>query len=385
MALPDYDTMVTSKTEAQYITQIETYAADGTNFSDGVGLPVSSWQEHSVPKVLIAAVAVVLASLDSVRVLIAKGGLLYEAVGDWLTLLAYNVYQLLRTDAVATEGEMVLTDSGNNGPFSITPDQHWIANGTGLKFRVKNGGILSSGGTFTAQVVAEATGGAYNIGTDDATLSMVTALAGVTVTNPAVSGGTTWITTSGAAQETDSALQSRCSLRWPSQGLGMTDEAWEYWALQSDTQVKRVKVKTNPGGVAGKVGVLIAAANGEIPSGDLAAIDTFLQAKVTTTTTLETTRATEETVAISGTVNVASAYHSQVSTTVAAELAKYEATVGIEGTVYLSKIIANIGCAFTDLAAIQNIVLTAPAVESTAVSTDKIAKFDLTGLTFVAV
>ena len=406
------DTLLTEKTSATYQAEMLVDLADPAVVG-GTGLPTTSWQPGSTPRTLIATQAEVSADLNLAQRSIAKGGFLDYAEGDWLTLLADQVFGVTRDAPVATIGIATLTDAGG-GPHTIAASQLLAKDASGREFRNITGGTLTLSGSLALRWQAVAVGDTSNIGNGTLT-TLVTALAGVTIANPAtwltlpgtasskaqgtvritdgaltgphvvgagtvtvtdgtrafsnvnsftittaggyadvlfeasanglaynvanstittvsvtpVAGltstnpGSTWITTSGAEEQTDAELREACRDRWSTLGTGWTASAIKYLATQAETStpVTRVLVETNPGSVAGLVGVVIGSVVGAMSSADVAAVQEYFDAdRITLTSSLIVSSCTSVTIALTATIRVPAAYSATIQAGVALRL-----------------------------------------------------------------
>lgn len=407
------DDLLIEKTSATYQTEILADLAD-PSVVGGTGLPTTSWQAGSTPRTLIAAQAEVSADFNLTQRLIAKGGFLDYAEAEWLTLYAAQVFGVTRTAPVATIGIATLTDAGG-GPHTISASQLLAKDASGREFRNITGGTLTLSGSLALRWQAIETGEDFNIGNGTLT-TLVTALAGVSISNPAtwvtlpgtsssktrgtiritdgagsgphvvgagtvtvsdgaghsyvnvnaftittatgyadvvfeasangvgynvanstittvsvtpVAGltstnpGSTWITTSGAEEQTDSDLREECRDKWSTLGVGWTSSALEYLAQQASTStpVTRVLVETNPGSVAGLVGVVIGSVVGPMSSSDVAVVQAYFDDdRITLTSSLTVSSCTSVTIALTATIRVPAAYASTIQAGVALRL-----------------------------------------------------------------
>lgn len=419
------DDLIVVKSSTTYQTEM---LADLANpaIVGGSGMPATSWQAGSVPRTLIAAQAEVSADLNTAQRAIADGGFLSSAAGDWLTLLADEQWDVQRDDAVATIGIATLTDGGG-GPYTPAVGALIASDSSGNQFRNITTGTLALSGTLALRWKAVETGAGYNIGNGSLT-TLVTALAGVTINNPATwltlpgtaaaaaqgtiritdgastgphvvgagtvtvndgaghsytntnsftittaggyadvlftasavglasnvannvittvaitpvvgltsnNPGTTWITTSGADEQSDSDLQEECRDKWATLGIGWTSDAIEYLAKQAatTTHVTRVRVTSNPGGVAGLVGVTIGSIAGVMNAADVAAVQAYFDdGRTTLTSSITVSSCTALTVNITGTIRVPAAYAALAQSNAERNLLALEQSVPIGGS-----------------------------------------------------
>lgn len=263
--------LLTSNTEAETAALIIEYL-------DSVGFAASSWQNGNLAKHLVNLFARILSQISSVIPQIAALGFIGLATGDAKTITAREVYGTERVAATKTQGAMVLTATAGAPPYTITAGQLVAADqptGPANTYRNIGGGSLAPGGTLTPTWEAETAGTAGNIATG-ITLYLRTPLVGVSVSNPAVSGSTTWITTPGTDAETDERLEERSLGQFDVLTYGVNDGGYKQWALEADSTVTRVLVQgDNPGG-AGTVGVICATATGPVSGSQVTAISNYI-------------------------------------------------------------------------------------------------------------
>lgn len=360
-------------------------AGAGTSFIDGdmyalelstPNFPVTSWQPGSVPLTLAEVVAEALEDLARTHLAIAKGGLLDEAEGDWLTLLARNVYGLERKGAISARGTVVLTDAANAGPFNVAVGQLWVVSASGKRFTNRQAGILNPSGTLALEFAAESPGSSFNVG-NGTIHTLATPLAGVTVDNPDPGSGT-WLTTQGVDEEIDEDLRTRCKERWSALGIGATAEGYASWARSASPNVTRISVRVSPT-IAGQVDVFLAGPSGAVDGPTVAAVDAYVQARVPLTSTAVVAAATNVLVTVEGTVTVAAAQLAAAQVEAAANLDEMFSTLGLGATVYVAEIIQRVMSAI----GAKNFVLVQPAAD-VVLGPDEVATLTQ-ALTWVAV
>ena len=232
------------------------------------GFPVTSWAPSSVPRVLVEVFSQTVSDLSTTVSNLARSGFLSLASGDWLTLLADELFDVQRKPAVFAQGIATLADGGG-GPFTILPGQLWAVSKSGRRFSNIEGGTLPLGGTLALSWQAELAGADANTPSGDLS-TLVTPLPGVAVSNPALPSGT-WLTQQGVDPESDDALRDRCHEKWSSLGAGGNAPAYAYHAKNASNQVTRVRVyEATPKG--GEVTLVLAGPSGAIA--DAAALTT---------------------------------------------------------------------------------------------------------------
>lgn len=355
-----YATLTTPVTQAQYLAQIlATLAAQG--------FPVTAWQSGNAGRTLAVADAAALTDLRAVIADVARGGYLDTATGDWLTLLAAGLFDITRTAAVYAVGSVTLACVSTAGPYSITAGALVVTDGT-RRWRSTNTTTktVPSGGSVVVDVRAESPGTAYNVsGSLLSTTPVSPSLAGVTVT-----AASSWLTTAGAAEESDASLRARCRARWGTLGRGANDSAYVYWARTGHSaaaDVTRAAVVWGAGD--GKLTVYLAGPAGAVSGGTVSTVDAWLDINKPGTDDPTTASATARVVSLIATVTVDAASDSTANRALATDaLTDYFAGLDIGGDVDLGRLYE----AFYAAAGIIDVDITQPATD-TSVNNDEIA------------
>jgi phage-related baseplate assembly protein len=366
-------TQVVTKDEA--LTQLLSTATS-------LGFNTTSWQSGSVPRTILEVFAYVYAEASTVVSGIASGGLNPTATGEWLKLLSRSHYDNEPRSAVATQGTMVLACTALGGPYTITAGQLVVADtATGRTFRNQAaGGSLVSGGTLSLTFEAETAGAAGDIDTN-AVLELKTPLAGVSVTNPAVTDS--WITRNGADEETDAQLRERNRTKWATLGIG-PGMAYAHNALSAHASVKRVAVIDNNPRGPGTIDVVIAGDAGVLSGTVVTAVDDYFDGttdgvdRVNSSADLLVKSAIAFPIAVTANVYVIKQYNT--AATQAAVLAAGESffkalpiggtslTAGGQGAVRIGALYG----ALLSITGVQNVVFSAPLADTT-IDPDEVA------------
>jgi uncharacterized phage protein gp47/JayE len=327
-----------------------------------LGFPVTSWRDGDVARTLVEIDAKALAELTVLRAAIAAGGLLHYATGDWLTLLAREVYAVERNAAVASQGTVTLTASADAGPYTIAPGQLRFASASGLRYQSANTSnvVLAKGGTLDITVQAESPGAPYNVANGTIT-TMLTPLAGVTCANPDPGGGT-WITVSGVDEETDPALVSRCEARWPESGFGSPSASYDLWARTADATITRTKVVADAAGPnGGGVTVYVAGASGPVGAGAVTAAQTYINPRAPLTSVPTVTNTSALAVTVTATLYGKAEYQTAATAAATGAIQALIAANPIGGTVYRAAIFE----ALMSPTGVTNVTIAAPAGDTT--------------------
>lgn len=171
------------------------------------GFPTQSWQTGGTERTRLMAIATVLADVGANYVpTIASGAFLDIASTAWLRTTAQQLYGIDYNKATQTVGNITLTNASTNN-YTITAGTLIAAFGlTGNRYVNTTGGVLSASSTLTLSFRAEFAGASYADPSSSGSLSLVTPLPGVTLTNPAssytavthVGGGAGTVTPSGS-------------------------------------------------------------------------------------------------------------------------------------------------------------------------------------------
>lgn len=211
-----------------------------------LGFQTTGWQPGRIQQSMLSTNATTGASIASVASQIAEGGYSSTAKGAMLTMLSRSHFDNERVAAVKTAGGFLLA-STSTSPYTVKVGELIISDSQGVKFGNITGGTLTAGGTLSIQVEAKLGGTLGNIG-NLSILTLLTPLAGVTVTNPSPGSGAPWYTITGADEEQDTELHQRNATKWALLSVEKTKTALENLALKQDGVSKVYVNDTNPRG-----------------------------------------------------------------------------------------------------------------------------------------
>jgi uncharacterized phage protein gp47/JayE len=244
-----------------------------------VGLKTENWAEGGYTRTLVALFAELYTTAGDVVRLIAASGFLDYAEGDWLTLLARNMFGVERIQATyaAAAGGITLTNTGG-GLYVFDPGDLVVAKTSPqATYRNTSGGTLSpGGGPLTLDLMAEEPGSNSNAG-PNTIVELVTTALGVTVTNH--------VALAGLDEETDEALRDRCRDSLAALSVGGIKKAYEFFAksalLPDGTPVGATRVRVMPAAGDGTLTVYVAGPSGEMTGPLVAAVQMTFDTKVT--------------------------------------------------------------------------------------------------------
>jgi len=238
--------------------------ARGLSVATALGLDVTSWVAGDPTRSLYHFVSTVLEAVElQVSGYVASGFLDYAA-GDWLTLLAAQVFGVTRVDATFAETTVTLTNSGG-GIYPISPGDVRVKSSlSGKTYTNATGGTLAGVSTLDLTFVADEAGSGSSAGATEIN-TMVTAMLGVTCTNATAAVG--------LDAETNSSLRDRCRAK-----LGMLSpngprDAYNFVVRSSDlTSVTDItRSRTIGNATTGDVMIVVAGASGPVAGGSVTA------------------------------------------------------------------------------------------------------------------
>lgn len=302
------------------------------------GFPTPSWHRFSILRHAAENEPLLVEDLWAAATEIAKGGYTSLAFGGWLDLLGENFYDETRKPAVATIGKVVLTDAGGVGPVTITANAFTVGTADqSTRFVATTGGILPLGGTLTVTVRAESAGSSYNVA-NGAIDTLINAIAGVTVSNPAQVATGTWIDTQGADIESDAEYAERMRTKWGTLGAGANDSSYRYAALTSSAEVRKC-IAYSP--VPGSVRVVVAGLSGPVSGAALALATSAVEAMRPLAVDVVTVNATANPQTITATLHIAAGADGATAIGQAqANVATYAAGLDIGAPVSREKLIS---------------------------------------------
>lgn len=259
-----YQQVTTPATSAQTETEIISRLAE-------LGFASKGWQSGSIQLTFVKIMAWMYSRFTVFAATFAASVLNDTAADESLTRFSASHYDNTRTAAVAAQYNARFTVAAGEGPHTFAAGDVIISNGR-YQYRNVAGATITDAAPSDLTVEAEIVGSAPN--TADSTITtLVTPLAGVTVTNPPPSQ-----VRAGADEEQDDVLRRRNTTKWAQLSIEMPGDGYVNLALEV-AGVERVKVDaTNPSG-PGTFDVYIASANGLAGGVELAAVQDIIDAR----------------------------------------------------------------------------------------------------------
>ncbi len=278
-----------------------------------LGLPTTAWMSESVDLEILTINAANVSSFSDTAMAAAAGGLLDYAAGDWLTLLAHELYEVDREEATFGTCPFRLTNTSAVAYVFSAGEIRVYNTASGKTYTSTTGGSLGPGNvmptTLLITIVADEPGTESNAVLGEIT-GFVTPVQGVTGTNTEILVG--------SDEQSDTALRAICRESLAKASPNGPSDAYNYFAKISarpdGTNIGVTRSNLVQGD--GVITTYVADASGPIDSGDLTYVDSSIQLNaVPTGFTAITTNATGLTVPITTTV-----YLSPTSTVTLAEL-----------------------------------------------------------------
>lgn len=188
-----------------------------------VGLPVTTWRTGDPTRTMLRADADAFETLDSVHADLAASAFLETATGDWLTLLAREVYGVERQEATFATCTVTLANAGG-GLYELSPGGLIVKNAvTGATFTNQATVTINPLAPSTVvSVVAQEAGVSGSSAVDEIDTIVSPALTGVSVTASTVALGTD--------AQSDEDLRAQCLATLGSLSPAGPADAYEYVA-----------------------------------------------------------------------------------------------------------------------------------------------------------
>jgi hypothetical protein len=271
MATVTYDDLIQPLTS-------DAILSDAISVFAAAGFPAAGWTAFDEPFATLEFESRALADLSVLIAAIGRMGITSAADGDALTLHAKDVFDEDRKPALQTQGAFTLTDASGS-PQSFAAGDLLFSSKTNHELTYKNVAAVSVpalGTSSSAILAADATGAVYNINGSD--LQFITPPTGITLN---VAPFLTWITQSGADEESDDSLRTRITAKWGSLSATGSYDAYVFAGLSSSPEVNRVRIQEDPTAVdpTPMVRVWLAGPTGPIGSSTLTASASYIIAR----------------------------------------------------------------------------------------------------------
>lgn len=195
-----------------------------------------------------------------------------------------------------------------------------------------------------------------------------------------------WITTPGRNTETDPSLQGRDTAQWSALGIGGGTVATFDWlcrnAPNGGSEVTKTDVEVDED-IGGRVNITVAGANGPVSTAALAAITSFVRARVGITISALVSNSSSYTLAVTAQVFTTAQQLAAVQAAISAAFLTLATETDIGGTVYWSDIEDALD---QEQAGVRNVYLTVPTPNTdTDLPDHNVVLFDLAGVSYVLI
>jgi hypothetical protein len=251
----------------------EQYYSRGLELAKAVGLPVTSWRAFDPTRSFYSFIAEILSALDAPASEFVRSGFLSLAQGDWLLVVAEELYGLDPDDFAATYATPTVTLANTGGgEYTIEAGQLTVKNSaTGKTYHSTDdgGGALVPGSSRTYQLTADEAGSDSSVAANELD-EMVTTFEGVDITS----------STAGLATDKATEDEVREACRDTLGALSPNGPADAYARVAKDsalTSVSGINRASAVGSTTGAVTVTVASQGGAVSAPNLALINAALQ------------------------------------------------------------------------------------------------------------
>jgi hypothetical protein len=238
-----------------------------------IEIPADKWRTGGVARSILRVVANTFATFATLIALFASGAYLDTATGDWLTLLARNVYGVERIQGQFATGSVLASNAGGS-IYTFAAGDFIVLNAVSGAAYINTGAFTLNPGdlNIAVPVIATVLGTGSNANPGDVT-GLGVALTGVTVTNPD--------SIVGQNEQSDADLRSLCLAKLGALSMAGPRGAYAYAiasALNAGSPVNVNRHSISPSSSTGVVTIYVASPAGVASSGDVAAIQANVEA-----------------------------------------------------------------------------------------------------------
>lgn len=295
-------------------------------------LPTTAWQPFSVPATLADMAAQGLSDLTDLVCSIGRGGILDLAEGDWLTLLAAQLYGLERIGAAAALVSLTASNSTTSA-IPISTGGVVVRDALGHRYKSYESASVPASSSVNVQFIAESAGNASN--TVQMPLTLETTVAGLSLAirdDASVSG----LVAAGRDPETDAELRQRCKGRWSSLAKAANSDGYVSVIIGSVPTITRAAVISSPTR-PGVVEISIANAAGGASEDEISAATSAVEGILPTCISAEVHGCTPVSVNLTASVDVLTGYSDSALTAIDEAFADLLSSTPIGGHVVGSR------------------------------------------------
>lgn len=238
----------------------------GLDLATTLGLPVTSWRTGDPTRSLYKYLATKLATTDLILAELAKSAFLSTATGDWLKILALEVYGVEVQEATYATGTLVLVNNGGGFYPREAGDLAFKSSITGKTYHSTTGGDLASGPGTTLELgfVADEAGSDSTLAEDELD-TMVTTLLGVEIQSSTAAIG--------LDDQSDESIREQCRDSLGALSPNGPLDAYNFVAKDSElTGITSITRSFSINNEDGTVTCYIAGPTGNVTSPEVAAV-----------------------------------------------------------------------------------------------------------------
>ncbi len=248
-------------------TKAQIYAR-GLLLAQGLGLTVTSWVAGDPTRSLYHFVATCVETIEVIVAGYVSSGFLDHATGDWLTILADQLFNVQRVEATYATGAVTMTNTLGGLYVIEVGDITFKNSSSGATYRNTESGTLGPVGSLTATLELDIS--ADEAGSDSSASAgdvdeLVTGLLGVTCSNA--------LAVLGLDEESDASVRDRCRAKLGTLSPNGPADAYNYVVRSSDlTDVTDItRSRTIADSTTGDVTVYIAGPSGAVAGASVTA------------------------------------------------------------------------------------------------------------------
>lgn len=235
-------------------------------------IPARSWRKAGVARTILRVVAKTYSGFGQVISEAIRSGFLETARGQWLTLLARNVFNVERREASFASGKIRLVNGGG-GIFSFAPDAARFLWESKNKAYVNSEAFTLNPGDDKLVAIRAVEAGSASSAPPDEIQKIETTMLGVTATNPAA--------VVGSDAEPDEELRAACKNKLGAISVRGPRSAYAF-AVRSATLPDLSPVNVNrfaisPSSSTGVVTVTVASPSGSPTVEDIAGVEDAIE------------------------------------------------------------------------------------------------------------
>lgn len=259
--------MTISVTSLFSVSTLEQILDVGLSVARVLSVPVTSWRSGDPTKALFHFLATVLAERETVASEFIKSGFLSTATGDWLTVVAEELYGVDRPAATAATSTITLSNTTGRY-YNLAAGEVTVLNAsTGATYHSTAALVLPRGETATLTVEADEPGSAGSAVANDID-TIVSTMLGVSITASTLATGTDALD--------DTALRTLCRATLGALSPNGPPDAYEYVALTPTLSLAPnvTRAAAVEDSTYGLVTLYVAGNSGPVSGADVTAVQT---------------------------------------------------------------------------------------------------------------